>query len=63
MAWLAQPVYLAGCAHEPDMRVASDRQQTPCHSGETFSCVERLGKPMHCFCADKDALRELLDPK
>ena len=54
---------LAGCATpdhatDPDMAQHIER----CHFDETWSCVERMGHAERCFCADKDTLRELLEP-
>lgn len=59
MAWLA----LAGCAGQPETgdSAAADAPQR-CDFDETWSCVKRLGHAERCFCADKDTLRELLEP-
>lgn len=47
-----------GDAADPEMA----RQAERCHFDETWSCVERMGHAERCFCADKDTLRELLEP-
>lgn len=54
---------LCGCAtpdNAPDSEVAQHVQR--CDFDETWSCVERMGHRARCFCADKDTLRELLEP-
>lgn len=38
------------------------KERARCNVNETFSCIERMGEPVRCFCADKDTLRELLNP-
>lgn len=59
---------LAGCAAQPptgESLAAEDAARDPsrlCEPGRTFSCVERVGRPVRCICADKDALREVFDP-
>lgn len=54
---------LAACAASDEMPDAGMAEQTErCHFDETWSCVERMGHPERCFCADKDTLRELLEP-
>lgn len=54
---------LAACASpgRPD-DPAYAKQRARCNVNETFSCIERMGEPVRCFCADKDTLRELLYP-
>lgn len=56
-------VSVAGCAGTgyADRATAADEPRL-CRSGETYSCIERMGRPERCFCADKDTLRELLEP-
>ena len=54
---------LVGCAtpgNTPDSEMAGQIER--CHFDETWSCVERMGHAERCFCADKDTLRELLEP-
>ncbi|HNP36269.1 MAG TPA: hypothetical protein PKK10_10480 [Woeseiaceae bacterium] len=58
---------LSACAIDrqpaaPASSYANETKPRLCRSGDTHSCVERMGVPTHCFCADKDSLRELLDP-
>lgn len=54
---------VSACATLDDgMNSADLLEARKCRSGETYSCIERLGRPVRCFCADKDALRELLEP-
>jgi|GEM_PF-2406203 len=61
-------LFLSGCAAQPSPGqplAADDPARNPsrlCEPGRTFSCVERVGKPVRCVCADKDALREVFDP-
>ena len=52
---------LAGCASKDEIPIVAEEPDM-CRSGETYSCIERMGKPKRCFCADKDTLRELLEP-
>jgi hypothetical protein len=56
-------IVFTGCAG-PEAIDEADRPDAPrrCGFGETYSCVERIGRPVRCFCADKDTLRELLEP-
>lgn len=54
---------LAACAtrdQAPDPGMAQHAER--CHFDETWSCVKRMGHTERCFCADKDTLRELLEP-
>lgn len=54
---------LAGCAGTDEQGEFSyTNKPRKCKFDETFSCVERMGEPVRCFCADKDTLRELLEP-
>ena len=53
---------IAGCAGTAEPDPAAEVDVPKCRSGETWSCVERMGRPVRCFCADKDTLRELLEP-
>ena len=55
-------VSLAACASTPDDELDYTDRPQYCRAGETPSCIEKVGKPVRCFCADTDALRELLDP-
>ncbi len=56
-------VLLGGCAGTPDtIESALANRPQLCRSGETFSCVERMREPVRCFCADRDTLRDLLEP-
>ncbi len=54
---------LSACATPGDAADSEMAQQVErCHFDETWSCVERMGHAERCFCADKDTLRELLEP-
>ncbi len=54
---------LSACATSGDATDSELAQQVErCHFDETWSCVERMGHAERCFCADKDTLRELLEP-
>lgn len=53
---------LVACAGAPPDELEYTDRPHYCRSGETPSCIEKIGKPIRCFCADKEALRELLDP-
>ena len=33
-----------------------------CPMVTTPVCTERIGQPYYCFCADKDALRRIMEP-
>ena len=60
---IAAAALLSGCAssaYETEAPMAEQVER--CHFDETWSCVERMGHPERCFCADKDTLRELLEP-
>lgn len=50
----------AGPGETADPELAQQAER--CHFDETWSCVERMGQAERCFCADKDTLRELLEP-
>ncbi|NNC77732.1 MAG: hypothetical protein HKN77_07195 [Woeseiaceae bacterium] len=54
---------IAACASNDETALADHADEIPkCSFDETYSCVERMGKAERCFCADKDTLRELLEP-
>lgn len=53
---------MSGCANSNETALADERDIPKCSFDETYSCVERMGRPTRCFCADKDTLRELLEP-
>lgn len=53
---------LTSCAGNPSDELEYADRPTYCRAGETPSCIEKVGKPVRCFCADTDELRELLDP-
>ena len=53
---------LSGCASDPAEKLYYASQPQLCRSGDAPSCITKQGKAMRCFCADKEALRELLDP-
>ena len=55
-------VSLVACASTPDDELDYTDRPHYCRAGETPSCIEKVGKPVRCFCADTEALRELLDP-
>lgn len=61
---LAVLLAIAACASDRPGRVVqtSEAAQRACPTDKTFSCVERMGEVVRCFCADKDALRDLLEP-
>ncbi len=62
IAVAASSVLLA-CASSPDAHDSAIAEEAErCHFDETWSCVERMGHAERCFCADKDTLRELLEP-
>ncbi len=64
-----------GCAgprpdtEDPDL-VAFEVEVTPemikelldCPVGSAPLCLERMGEPVRCFCADRDAMRQVLEP-
>ena len=53
---------LNACAGNPSDEIEYTDRPHYCRAGETPSCIERVGKPVRCFCADIDELRKLLDP-
>lgn len=53
---------LVACAGTQEEDLEYMDRSHECRTGETPSCIEKGGKPVRCFCADEDALRELLDP-
>lgn len=34
-----------------------------CPASKTPACTTRMGRETRCFCTDKEALRDILDPK
>ena len=44
----------------PDMVEVA--KQLDCALGRTPTCIERINKPYTCYCADKELLREIMDP-
>jgi hypothetical protein len=60
---------LSACASQedpyadlPPLDLDAAKQSMNCPSGTTPACEERMGKPVHCFCADRDALQRILEP-
>lgn len=51
-----------GPAPPPDFDMAEIRRLMGCDSDQAPVCTERMGKPYECFCADRDALRRILEP-
>ena len=68
-ALLAGLCGITGCAVSappeeplPRLDMAEVRQMLDCPHDLTAVCTERVGKPYHCFCADRDALARILEP-
>lgn len=65
---LVAVVMLGGCAASgpsapaPRLDMAEIRQMLDCPLDTSPVCTERIGKPYHCFCADRDALQRILEP-
>ena len=66
---LALLVTAGGCATSgterdpaPSLDMAKVRELLNCPNDRTPVCTERMGKPYQCFCADRDALQQLLEP-
>ena len=59
---------LAACATEPpanpkpELDMAQIREILNCPGSKTPACIQRVGQTTRCFCADNDALEEILDP-
>jgi hypothetical protein len=59
---------LAACATEPpaklqpEVDMARIREILNCPGSRTPACIQRIGQTTRCFCADNDALEEILDP-
>ena len=59
---------VAGCAGSdpvparPELDMSELRQLMNCASDQAPVCTERMGQPYHCFCADRDALRRIMEP-
>ncbi len=61
-------VLLSGCASsneysEAEYRVDAreEARDLNCATGETPSCIERMGQPTKCFCSSKDDLERILE--
>jgi hypothetical protein len=37
-------------------------QNLSCPSNTTAVCISKIGKPVKCFCSDRDDLERLLEP-
>lgn len=67
-ALLATAAGAAGCATSDSQQetlsldMAEVREMLDCPHDLTAVCTERVGKPYHCFCADRDALQRILEP-
>ena len=66
---LAGVVAISGCAASgtasnpaPNLDMNEVRELLACPSDRTPVCTERMGKPYQCFCADRDALQQLMEP-
>jgi hypothetical protein len=46
----------------PRLDMAEVREMLDCPMVTTPVCTERIGQPYYCFCADKDALRRIMEP-
>jgi len=59
-------IAFAGCTasaqRQPQPDMAAIRQLLNCPGSRTPTCIQHLGKTTRCYCADQDALQELLDP-
>lgn len=62
-------VILTGCTSSapvdatlPHLDMAEIRKMLNCPHDLTPVCTERVGKPYHCFCADRGALQQILEP-
>jgi hypothetical protein len=66
---------LAACAAQPPIEegpelITNEREITlemikkmlSCAVDRTPVCLERMGKPYRCFCADTDSMRQVLEP-
>ncbi|MCH7822250.1 MAG: hypothetical protein IIA07_09540 [Proteobacteria bacterium] len=59
---------LSACApthpieRRPEIDMSVIREMLDCPINRTPVCTEYMGKPAQCFCADRDALKEILDP-
>jgi hypothetical protein len=53
----------AGCASKDPYLVSDNARSSPCPPDLTYSCVEYLGKKLRCYCANRDELREVLEPQ
>jgi type IV pilus biogenesis protein CpaD/CtpE len=59
---------LAACASEPPaerrplLDMAKIRKILNCPGSKTPACTQHVGRTTRCFCADNDALEEILDP-
>jgi hypothetical protein len=59
---------LSACASQdpyadlPPLDLDAVKQSMNCPNGTTPACEERMGQPVHCFCADRDALQRILEP-
>ncbi len=59
---------IAACA-QPGKRLEGEEldlvlreQKLDCPMTKAPVCVERMGKPTHCYCASRDSLELLLEP-
>lgn len=59
---------IGGCATReplparPELDMLELRRLLDCDSDQAPVCTERIGKPYYCFCADRDALRRIMEP-
>lgn len=49
--------------YEPRPDIEEIAKQLDCPVGRTPTCVERLNQPYRCFCMDKEAMRDMLEPE
>jgi len=47
---------------EREISLEMIRQMLDCAADRAPVCLEKMGKPYRCFCADRDTMRRALEP-
>lgn len=47
---------------QPRLDMEEVAKQLNCAWDRTPTCIERINKPYTCYCADRELLREIMEP-
>lgn len=59
---LSASLLLSGCATSEEPMQVNVRAKSVCPKGTTYSCTVYGGKTQKCICAEREELRQILNP-